>query len=179
MGLMAGCVNNASSEEVNKELEKNINRLQDSVLKMEEKIDAQTATIKKLEERIASNEKTSSLISDSYAKKTDLTYYDELISQTMKSETAILHDAKIKGDQLLLRITYAEKVDDDQAPNGFNLNQFEDATLSIDKKKPIYLLETPSKLVRVEWKEVMNESGLIELFKNDGEVVFIREIYIP
>ena len=169
VGLMAGCVNNVSNEEVNKELEKNIYRLQDSIVKMEEKIEDQNETIKQLEERI----------SDTYVEQTDLTYYDALITQIVESKTAILNDAEVKGDRLILEITYAEKVEDHQSPNGFHLNEFEDATLSINKEVPIFLLKNPTKLTRVEWKEITNTRGFFQLFKKDGEVVFIREVYIP
>ncbi|QOR68045.1 hypothetical protein IM538_07905 [Cytobacillus suaedae] len=111
----------------------------------------------------------------------DVYMLNQLIQQTTFSKTAMLNKAEIKDGQLLLDVTYTNKIQDDEAPNGFDLVETSEGTktLNISKDVPIYLLDDPSRLKHVEWEQVVNHRGFLQLFEKDGEVVFIWEMYLP
>ncbi len=105
----------------------------------------------------------------------------QLIQRTTISKTAMLNKAEIKDDKLLLDVTYTNKIQDDEAPNGFHLEETSvgTKTVSISKNVPIFLLDNPSNLKEVEWEQVVNHRGFLQLFEKEGEVVFIWEMYLP
>ena len=106
---------------------------------------------------------------------------NHLIDLTLDSQTAILNHAEVKGDLLNLNITFADKIEDQDAPNGFHLVETEGGTitLSVSKNVPIYLLKNAASLIPVDWDKVVAHRGLLQLYEKNGEVVFISEIYIP
>jgi len=106
---------------------------------------------------------------------------NQLVNLTLDSKTAILNHAEVQGDTLNLNITFADKIGDQDEPNGFRLEETEEGTmtLSVSKNVPIYLLKDASSLVEVDWEKVVTHRGFLQLYEKDGEVVFISEIYLP
>ncbi len=178
--LIVGCTHNdAVSEYDSSNLEKKI-------LELEQTIKKQKATIKEHEEQIAKVEEMESKVNKLETLTSHLNNMlfetSEILNYTTTSKTAILNKAEIVGDKLNLNITYTDKIKDENGPNGFRLEETGKGTvaLGISKGVPVFLLATPSTLTEVEWEQVIDhKGGLLKLFEKNGEVVFIKEMYLP
>lgn len=184
--LIVGCTNTDVASE---EFEKKIGKLESKILDLEETTEKQQATIEKhkeqtniTESKIEALEVKNAILKDS-TMTIESNYFaiNELIKHTMNSRTAILNYAEINGEKLSLTITYSEKITDGDAPNGFRLEETGEGTITIgiSKDVPIYLLGNASTLIQATWEDVVSRRGMLQLFENNGEVVFISEIYIP
>ena len=93
----------------------------------------------------------------------------------------MLNSAEIKEDTLNLNITYTNKVIDEEAPNGYRLENTgeEISVLRISKDVPVFILENPKKSIEATWDQLVNHRGFFQIFERNGEVVFISESYLP
>lgn len=176
---MVGCTNkNIASED----LENDISKLESEILKLNQSIEKQQKLGVEQDEKIMSYESKMATMEESYtALHNNFHALNELVNLTIDSKTAMLNNAEINGDILNLTITYTEKISDQDAPNGFHLEETEEGTkiLSISKNVPIYLMKDPFSIIQVDWEKVVTHRGLLQIYENNGKVVFISEIYLP
>ncbi|MEI4771671.1 hypothetical protein WAX74_18790 [Psychrobacillus sp. FJAT-51614] len=176
---IVGCTNkNVASED----LEKDIIKLESEVLILSQSIEKQQQLHEEQEKKLMLNESKMETLEDSNTVlHNNFHALNELVNLTIDSKTAMLNNAEIDGDKLNLNITYTEKIDDQDAPNGFHLKETKGGTLtlSISKNVPIYLLKDPSSIIQVEWEKVVTHRGLLQIYEKNGKVVFISEIYLP
>ncbi|WP_188205527.1 hypothetical protein [Alkalibacillus aidingensis] len=175
--FVTGCTDQTNSDEMQNKLSEMENRIN----YLEQTMMDQQSVIQYYEDDINSLEDSNKELNDYTSRVSqDLHVLNEAISLAMDTQTAILEDTQNDRGDLEINITYAEKINDDSAPNGFYLEEQDDDTLTIDRDVPIYMLENPSTLVNVEWDEMERKGGnFLQLFENDGEVVLIKELYIP
>jgi TolA-binding protein len=176
---IVGCTNkNIASED----LEKDISKLESEILNLNQSIEKQQQLGVEQEKKIMLNESKMETIKESHTVlHNNFHALNELVNLTLDSKTAMLNSAEINGDILNLNITYTEKINDQNDPNGFHLEETEGGTitLSISENVPIYLVKSASSLIQVDWEEVITHRGLLQLYEKDGEVIFISEIYLP
>lgn len=100
---------------------------------------------------------------------------------SLENYTAILNDVKISGEIIELEITFTNKAEDPDAPNGFRLySDNSSVTLPISIDVPIYLLKDPSTLAKVNWEKIGVHQQFMQIFFNErGEVMVIKELYLP
>lgn len=108
---------------------------------------------------------------------TDNSFLGELFSKT-----AFLTNVTVKEERVELTLTYAEKIVDEDAPNGFRIEETDvwPEILIIPSSVAVYMLEDPATLTKVEWDEVSHESVFIQVFEDEqGNVILITELYLP
>lgn len=107
--------------------------------------------------------------------------YMELVNHTATFKTALLNDVHMDGKQIILNMTYANKIADEDSPNGFYLEKIDEGTknVTIADEVPIYFLQGASTYYLATWEDVRKHNGFFRLYENDGEVVFIIQSYIP
>lgn len=170
--LLVGCTNkNVAS----KDYDNDISKLESEILKLNQAMEQQQLLNEELEMKMKTLEDSSTVLQNNFYAM------NELIDLTIDSKTAMLNNAEIKGDILNLNITFTEKIIDQSAPNGFRLEETEGGTitLSISNNVPIFLVKNVSSIIQVDWGKVVTHRGLLRLYKNNGEVVFISEVYLP
>lgn len=176
---IVGCSNkNIASED----LEKDISKLESEILRLNQSIEKQQQLGVEQEKKIMINESKMETIKESYRiLHNNFHALNELVNLTIDSKTAMLNNAEINGDILNLNITYTEKTSDQDAPNGFHLEETEEGTinLSISKNVPIYLMKDPYSIIQVDWEKVVTHKGLLRIYEKNEKVVFISEIYLP
>lgn len=178
--LIVGCTN--KNDEILEDYEKDISKLESTILELNQANEQQQIVNEELEQKIIANEMNIETLKESYTIFHNNFYsLNKLIDHTLDSKTAILNHAEVKGDTLNLNITFANKIGDQGAPNGFRLEETEGGsiTLSVSKNVPIFLLSNASSLIEVDWEKVVTHRGFLQLYEKNGEVVFISEIYIP
>ncbi|MBE4906536.1 hypothetical protein IMZ08_00510 [Bacillus luteolus] len=165
-----------------------VNELDSKVKELELKVQQQQSLLEEHQEQLTKVNELEVLSENLIRREeSNVNFHDnvymltQLIQRTTISKTAMLNKAEIKDEKLLLDVTYTNKIQDDEAPNGFRLEETSEGTktVSISKDVPIFLLSDPSRLKEVEWKQVVNHRGFLQLFEKDGEVVFIWEMYLP
>lgn len=177
--LIVGCTNkNITSEDY----EKDISKLESTILELNQANEKQQLINEELEQKIIANEINMETLKESYTIfQNNLYSLNQLVNLTLDSKTAILNHAEVQGDTLKLNITFADKIGDQDEPNGFRLEETEGGTLtlSVSKNVPIYLLKNAASLIPVDWDQVVTHRGFLQLYEKNGEVVFISEIYLP
>lgn len=177
---IVGCTD--KNNETLEDYEKDISKLESTILELNQASEKQQLVNKELEQKIIANEMNIETLKESYTIFHNNFYsLNKLIDHTLDSKTAILNHAEVKGDTLNLNITFADKIGDQDAPNGFSLVETKEGTitLNVSKDVPIFLLSNASSLIEVDWEKVVTHRGLLQLYEKNGEVVFISEIYIP
>lgn len=156
-------------------------QLEGKMIELEQKINDYNEQLTKLQEIESLQSKMDLLENEVSSLNNSLYVTSEIVKYTSASKTAMLNGAEIKGDQLLLDITYTNKITDEEAPNGFRLKETGEGTktLSITKDVPIYILENPHTLTAADWEQIGSHQRLLQLFEKSGEVVFIMEWYLP
>lgn len=165
-----------------------INELESKVKELELKVQQQQSLLEEHQDQLTKVNELEVLSENlTRLEESNVNFHDnvymltQLIQRTTISKTAMLNKAEIKDEKLLLDVTYTNKIQDDEAPNGFHLEETSEGTktVSLSKNVPIFLLDNPSKLKEVEWEQVVNHRGFLQLFEKEGEVVFIWEMYLP
>lgn len=184
--LIVGCTN---KEEVSVSISEDVNNdLKNEIVKLAQIIEKQKASIEEHEEKLTRITELDTLrdtisgLEESTTYLLDRVYLlENVIQHTTSYKTAMLNSTEIKGDTLNLNITYTNKINDEDAPNGFRLVKTEEGTsvLSIAKDVPVFLLETPGKSFQATWEQIVEYRGFLQLFEKSGEVVFISEVYLP
>ncbi|TFB19591.1 hypothetical protein E3U55_10550 [Filobacillus milosensis] len=186
--IMNGC---SDKEEVNGEmadalndLERKVSALEQKLTDQQVKIDDQKETIDEQAELIEKQEQR--LKQEEDIKKNDHRRLDEkihrvydLVSQTTASETAILNSSEVKDGYIELVVTYADMVEDENAPNGFRLEEKNEETVLVDVSTPVYLGSIdPHRMLDIQGFK-SKKGAFLEFFKKDGEIVFVQERYLP
>jgi hypothetical protein len=177
--FIVGCTNgNVTSEDLENDiskLESEILQLNQFMAKQQKLVEEQEKKIILIESKMVNLEESSTVLNNNFLAM------NEIVNLTSESKTAMLNNAEINGDILNLNITYTEKINDQNDPNGFHLEETVEGTqiLSISKNIPIYLLKDPSSIIEVDWEKVVTHRGLLQIYEKNGKVVFISEIYIP
>ncbi|QFF97498.1 hypothetical protein PB01_00980 [Psychrobacillus glaciei] len=177
--LIVGCTNkNVPSDD----FENDISKLENKIVELNQAVEKQRFLLEEQEKKIMLNEMKMETVEElNTVLHNNFHSMNELINLSIDSKTAMLNSAEIKGNTLNLNITFTEKIMDQDAPNGFHLEETEGGaiTLSISENVPICLVKGGSSLIQVDWEEVVIHRGLLQLYEKDGEVVFISEIYLP
>ena len=172
LSMVIGCTD---KKVASNDYENNISKLENEILELNQAMEKQQLLNDELKSKMNTFEESYTVLDNNFYAM------DELINLTIDSKTAMLNNAEIRGDLLNLNITFTEKIRDQNAPNGFRLEETEGGTitLSISRNVPIFLVKNASSIVQVDWDEVVTHSGLLQLYEKNGEVVFISEIYLP
>lgn len=170
--LIVGCTN---KDVASIDYENNISKLESEILKLNQATEKQQLLNEELEMKMKTLEESSTVLENNFYAM------NEMIDLTIDSKTAMLNNAEITGDIMNLNITFTEKIRDQNAPNGFRLEETEGGTitLSISRNVPIFLVRNASSIIQVDWEEVVTYRGLLQLYEKNEEVVFISEIYLP
>ncbi|GAA0339996.1 hypothetical protein GCM10008967_32980 [Bacillus carboniphilus] len=156
-------------EETTQEQQETIHRQAELLQSKDADIEELQGMIRRLEHISESADINSSILMD-------------LIHEITDSRTALVHEVNLIGDELELKVTYADFVPDPDAPNGFHLDEEETPTkLKVSKDVPVYWLDWAGDLrpMRIETEELVGKAGFAEFYERDGEVVFIFERYLP
>ena len=125
--FLVSCTNKDVASE---DLEKDISKLKSGILKLNQSFEKQQLLVEEQEKKIILIEsKMVNLEESSTVLHNNFQAMNELVNLTMESKTALLNNAEINGDILNLNITYTEKINDKNEPNGFRLED----TLKISK----------------------------------------------
>lgn len=172
LSLISGCTD---KKVASNNYENDISKLEKEILELNQAMEKQQLLNDELKMMMNTFEESYTVLHNNFYAM------DELIDLTIDSKTAMLNNAEIKGDLLNLNITFTEKIRDENAPNGFRLEETEEGTvtLTISKNVPIFLVKNASSIIQVEWEEVVTHRGFLQLYEKNGEVVFISENYLP
>lgn len=88
---------------------------------------------------------------------------------------------ELSGENIIFHGIYTNFVIDHEAPNGYCLeDKGREETIVLNKITPIFVLQDPGSWKQIEGEELAERSyGLFELYKRNGEVVFVKEKYTP
>lgn len=178
--LLVGCTKEEGAEhttihEYNK-LEDQLSQLNDQLIESDNKIKELYAI---LESRARDN-------NDAYSELHNKIYMMEKILAyvpSIKSRQGFVKDVDTSGATITIEVTFAEKREDNEAPNGFVIKERETNLVTVDLAASYFILKG-DKLHTLqtvdEFKKAVNEyDRFFNLYIVEDKVVMITEQYLP
>lgn len=181
LALLIGCTKEEGIEQtaattVNEDLEEQLSQLNDQLIESDNKINELYAM---LENRIRSE-------NDAYHElHTKIYMMENLLSHVpgIESRQGFVNDVNINGPTLTIEVRFAEKIEDDEAPNGFVIEEQETNLVTVDLAANYFILEGDKlQFLRTvdEFKEAVNEyDRFFNIYIVEDKVVMLTEQYLP
>lgn len=179
--LLVGCVKDALPQQSiatneNDNWKEQIFELNDKLIENDKKINELYTII----------EGINSIENEAYKElNTKIHMLESLVSHipNIEKKQGFIDEININEANITFKVNYAEMTEDNNAPNGFIIEEKKKGTISVDLGASYYILEGNQiqfKQTIEEFNEVVNDyNRFFNLYIIDGKVVMLAEQYLP